>query len=207
MGLFAVCEMLDRRLDRDLVSSTLRGEQAAYAVLVDRYKVSLAGYFLRLGVPRSVLDDLVQDAFVEAYRSLDRFQAPHHFGGWLRRIGYRLFLGWVGREQARREGLKEFAEFQQADQDRLAADPEQRAKDRVQEMIGHLSPQVRELLTDHYLHGSTLESIARKTGQSERSVRRKIKQAVEHLRRRHSKWVRSRLHSPEETGMDREVSR
>lgn len=72
--------------DEDLVSRAKRGEQHAFRLLVERYQ--RRAYALALGVLRNEDDakDAVQEAFVKAYRNLDRFAGQSSFYTWLYRI-------------------------------------------------------------------------------------------------------------------------
>ena len=61
-------------------------DEAAYGRLVEKYRGPLirhVGQMVRSGVE---VEDLVQDAFVKAYRALDRYSPEYAFSTWLYRI-------------------------------------------------------------------------------------------------------------------------
>jgi RNA polymerase sigma-70 factor (ECF subfamily) len=64
----------------------LRGRSEAYASLVRKYQDRLYNMVFRITGNAEDARDLVQDAFVQAYRSLDRFQGESAFYTWLYRI-------------------------------------------------------------------------------------------------------------------------
>ena len=69
--------------DRQLVSSALQGDQAAFATLVGRYqRAARAAAFHRLG-DHHAAEDAAQDAFVAAYRKLTSLRDGSLFGSWL----------------------------------------------------------------------------------------------------------------------------
>lgn len=69
--------------DALLIQRTLGGDTRAYAVLVERYRGRAARYALRmLGDPDDA-EEALQDAFLRAYRSLDRCESPDKFASWL----------------------------------------------------------------------------------------------------------------------------
>jgi RNA polymerase sigma-70 factor, ECF subfamily len=75
--------------DADLVARARRGDQAAFGELVDRHRTAV--YRAALAVLRSHADaeDAAQDAFVNAYRHLDRFRGDSSFKTWLLTIAWR----------------------------------------------------------------------------------------------------------------------
>lgn len=81
----------DERADDDgpLVQRCVRGETAAYALLVERHQArvrAIAARILGAGATRDDIDDLAQDVFVQAWRALPRFRADALFSTWLHRL-------------------------------------------------------------------------------------------------------------------------
>ena len=71
---------------RDLVERARGGSSSAFQSLVETYERPLYALALqKVGHPEDA-QDVVQDAFLEAYRTLDRLETPEAFGGWMRRI-------------------------------------------------------------------------------------------------------------------------
>lgn len=73
--------------DSELVGAYLQGNERAATALVNRHAAPLARYLLGLGAPEADLDDLVQVAFVKAFKSLSGFRGDSSFRGWLYKIG------------------------------------------------------------------------------------------------------------------------
>jgi RNA polymerase sigma-70 factor (ECF subfamily) len=72
--------------DAALVVAARAGEDWAREALFRRHANMVAGIAFRLLGRDEDVDDLVQDSFVEALRSLDRLQAPQAFASWLASI-------------------------------------------------------------------------------------------------------------------------
>lgn len=88
--------------DAGLVRRTLAGDRSAFDVLVRQYqRPAVAVSYRLLGKTEDALE-VVQDAFLKAYRSLDTLQKPEAFAGWLMRIVSNLSLN-------RRRGRKSLA--------------------------------------------------------------------------------------------------
>src|SRR6266581_8623984 len=71
--------------DAQAVALSRGGDLDAYAVLVARYTVRAHRAAFLLGAGEES-DDVVQEAFVKAFRHLSRFRMGEPFGPWLLRI-------------------------------------------------------------------------------------------------------------------------
>lgn len=76
----------DEDLDLDLVSQARAGEDRAFTTLMRRHKPGLYGFVRRYVGDSDAAVDVVQEAFVAAWRALDRFDGRRPFGVWLRAI-------------------------------------------------------------------------------------------------------------------------
>ena len=69
-----------------IVSRCVAGDEAAWASLYARYASSTAKSLQRLGVAPEALDDAVQEVFLQAFRSLDKFRGEAAIKTWLCRL-------------------------------------------------------------------------------------------------------------------------
>jgi RNA polymerase sigma-70 factor (ECF subfamily) len=72
--------------DRRLVRGCLEGDTASYRSLVDRYQGLLFGLCYRLVGHRQDAEDIVQDVFLRAFRSLSGWDASRPLKPWLAKI-------------------------------------------------------------------------------------------------------------------------
>ncbi|MEZ4729138.1 MAG: sigma-70 family RNA polymerase sigma factor [Caldilineaceae bacterium] len=71
---------------RTLVEAAQAGDRAAFGQLVTRFQdMAFAGAYAILGDAQAA-QDAAQEAFLEAYRTLDKLREPAAFPGWFRRI-------------------------------------------------------------------------------------------------------------------------
>lgn len=85
--------------DQQLVTRTLRGERAAYGVLVGRHQARVYAIAYRLVGERQEALDLTQDAFVRAYSALATFDQRRPFAPWINRIVTNGALTWLQRRR------------------------------------------------------------------------------------------------------------
>jgi RNA polymerase sigma-70 factor, ECF subfamily len=86
--------------DAALIAAWRDGNEQAAAELVARHATALARFLAGSGAPESELDDLVQDTFIRAFRSVDRFRGQCQFRTWLMAIGGNVLKDF-GRKQSR----------------------------------------------------------------------------------------------------------
>jgi RNA polymerase sigma-70 factor (ECF subfamily) len=69
--------------DGDLVRRARAGDTAAFRLLVERHSPSARARAARLGAHADDVDDIVQEAFLQAFMALGRLRDPDRFGAWL----------------------------------------------------------------------------------------------------------------------------
>ncbi|MEA2827893.1 MAG: polymerase sigma-70 factor, subfamily [Actinomycetota bacterium] len=75
-------------VDHLVLARARRGDHRAFAQIVDHYDHRLRGLAFRLLGDRDRMDDVLQEAYVKAFRSLPRFKGESALGTWLYRIVY-----------------------------------------------------------------------------------------------------------------------
>jgi RNA polymerase sigma-70 factor (ECF subfamily) len=95
--------------DEELARRAARpGGSQAFAVLVNRHQSEIRRSLRRLTRGNAALaDDLAQEAFIKAYRSLAGFRGDSSFRTWLYRIAYRGFLSELRRNERQTQALGE----------------------------------------------------------------------------------------------------
>lgn len=69
--------------DNEIISKVLAGDHQAYALLVNRYQNYVFTLTLRMIKSREDAEEVAQDIFVKAYRSLADFRGASKFSTWL----------------------------------------------------------------------------------------------------------------------------
>jgi len=173
----------DAQVDARDVSASRSGDAEAYGRLVRRYQQTVADQMLRFTRNQSVLEELVQEVFVQAYLSLSGFRGDAPFIHWLRRIATRVgYRHWKERERdrKRREAL--------SDQVALArtapAETPGEAAEYLFRLLETLPPKERLVLTMHYFEGYDTLEIAAHLGWSRAQVKVRAYRARRKLRAR-----------------------
>jgi RNA polymerase sigma-70 factor (ECF subfamily) len=144
-----------------LLARARQGDLAAFEEVVRRHQRRVYGVALRIVRAHDVADDVAQETFVRAWRSLDRFDLGRPFGPWVCRIAANLAVNHVRSPRAREEGLPEgHAEVPSADPGPLGTVLDAEAKRVLDEAVDRLSPEQRAVFVLRAVEEMSYEEIA-----------------------------------------------
>ena len=83
--------------DLDIIRRVGAGDHEAFRVLVERYQSPLYSFVLRMVRRPAVAEELVQDAFVRAFRAAPRYKPTASVSTWLFHIASRLAMNEAAR--------------------------------------------------------------------------------------------------------------
>ena len=81
-----------RSAERRVIRRAQHGDEKAMRELIDSHKDRLFAFLLRTVRDHHDAEEVCQEAFLRAFRSLDSFNLDYRFSTWLFTIGYRLCL-------------------------------------------------------------------------------------------------------------------
>ena len=187
--------------DLAIVEAVRNGESEEFRKLVERHKRRLYAVILRLVGDPSVAEELAQETFVRAYRSLADFRRESSFGTWLIQIG--IHAARDGMRNSRRRSMVSIDAMPEARHARLelvdrsrAADPGfevEAAEERslMRTALASLPPGYREVLVLKHFEGWAYGEIATVTGDSIGTLKVRAFRARQLLRERLTElgWV------------------
>ena len=78
--------MFDRKEDLKLIKRCKRGEEAAFSLLLARYRSAIYGLSLRMVRNPEDARDMAQEVFIKVFSLLDRYDEAYAFSSWIFRI-------------------------------------------------------------------------------------------------------------------------
>ncbi len=152
--------------EKDLVRLSMEGNEEAFAVLVNKYRIKVFNLAFSLTRDRDTADDLAQEAFIKAYYALPKFQFKSGFGTWLYRITInhvRDFLRKTGRVKSIPfEKIKESSILQEDDKTKKEKESSQEEKRiHVRRAIRTLPEKHQVILSLRDIQGYSYEEISR----------------------------------------------
>jgi RNA polymerase sigma-70 factor (ECF subfamily) len=89
----------ERRLrpmtDDEIIARVRNGETRLFEELVRRYQDAVYGTAVHFVGSGGDAEDVAQEVFLRAFRSLDRFKGEAKFSTWLYRVAYNLCIDWL----------------------------------------------------------------------------------------------------------------
>ncbi len=165
--------------DAALVRQVLAGRTEAFAQLVDRHHARCLRVATHLLADSDDAEDVVQDAFVRAYRHLGNYHERDKFGAWLTRI-----LVNQCRTRAARN-----ARYVALDPDVHTADLMVHATDEAFERkaelaraLQHLGPEQREAIVLRFGEDLSYDEMATVTGVGVSALKMRVQRACARLR-------------------------
>jgi RNA polymerase sigma-70 factor (ECF subfamily) len=172
--------------DAALVQLCLGGDAEAFHRLTARYYRPVSAFVFKRVGRTDVVEDLAQESFLEAFRSLKAGRRPEHFSSWLFGIAHNCCGKWL-----RRKRPLAFGE-DQAEQ--LAAAPEASPLEEAEEQqkrlaaleqgLAGLPDEVRRLLDLKHKEGLTCEEIGARLGRPVGTVKSLLSRTYKLLRAR-----------------------
>jgi RNA polymerase sigma-70 factor (ECF subfamily) len=141
--------------ERELVARCQRGDDSAFAELVDRYKNLVYAMIYRMMTERTQVEDLAQDVFLKVHRGLPYFRGEARLSTWIYRIVANVC---VQARNTRRQMASSTDVAEPASADGAFAELELR--DRIEKAMAKLPDNYRFLIAAHYLRGVQYEALA-----------------------------------------------
>ncbi len=172
--------------DTELIRKILQGEQALFAQLVERYRNYVFTLVLRFTDNREDAEEISQDIFVKAYRSLADFRGESKFSTWLYTIVRTSCITFLRKKKLDITSIDDERTFVQLESRESAFSAntiEQRSRHAmVNEAIRMLSPDDAQLLSLFYKGEQSLEEIGKIMHLDPNTVKVKLHRARHRLK-------------------------
>ena len=180
--------------EQELVARAKSGDADAFAQLVEANQNRIYSLALRMvGNPEDAAD-LAQEAFLSAWRGLERFQGEAAFSTWLYRLASNACIDFLRKEKRKRAAggvlsLDDTEEGATLDLPDYDADPHQQLEQSevrraIADGLAGLSPEHRNVLTLREISGLSYAEIADLLGLEEGTVKSRISRARLALRKK-----------------------
>jgi RNA polymerase sigma factor (sigma-70 family) len=177
--------MQSKLSDIDLIEQTLAGDQSAYVDLVKRHQRFVFTLALRFAKSREDAEEIAQDCFIKAYRSLSSFQKQSKFSTWLYTIVYTTAMTTLRKKRIATDSIDDQGTFVQIANKPGGYDDNAENKSRtfyVNEAISQLLPDDATIITMFYKGEQSLEEIAQTMGIEANTVKVKLFRARQRLK-------------------------
>ena len=189
--------------DPAFVERLRTGDKEACAICVREHSTNVYNLALKLTGDPAAAEDVLQETFLSAFRSIARFEAKSQLSTWLYRIAYNAALMRLRRRQVETVSLDEPVEDDEGvPQPRDFADwsdnPERAVLDAemrrvMDEAVGALSETLKSVFVLRDVNGLSTAQTAQVLGLSEEAVKSRLLRARLALREKLSVYVAGRV--------------
>jgi RNA polymerase sigma factor (sigma-70 family) len=178
--------------DTEIIHRVLEGDRQSYALLVERYQNYVFTLVLRLIEGREDAEEVSQDVFIKAYRSLADFRGESKFSTWLYTIVRTSCITFLRKKKLPVSSMDHERTMMQVEnhESSFRADlVEQKSRQAmVNEAIKMLSPDDAQVITLFYKAEQSLEEMGLILGLEPNTVKVKLHRARQRLKEKMEKY-------------------
>ena len=153
--------------DVDLIQRILSGDESAFTTLVEKHRKWIHSLAWREIGDFHAAQEITQDTFIQAFKSLPSLRDPNRFSGWLHVIAKRQCIEWLRRKPITMQSLDAMpkAELERLSYARyLEEEQAQASTDGLREIVERLLQKLpvneRSVMVLHYYKGLTCEEVS-----------------------------------------------
>ena len=171
---------MSSQTDNYYIEQVQKGNTEAFSFLVEKYQDMIFGLCLKMIQNTQDAEELAQDTFVKAFRSISSYKGNSKFSTWLYRIAYNASISMMRKRKL---------ELHSIDEQRLSDHDEMRLQEQfgqlkkedlsnyLRKAMESLSGNDQVLITLYYYEERSVEEVAEITGLTESNVKVKIHRA------------------------------
>ncbi|PWD99065.1 RNA polymerase sigma factor [Marinilabilia rubra] len=171
--------------DKHIIKQIKNGDVAAYSVLIERYRHMVFTLALQLLKNEADAEEVAQDAFLKAYRALDKFEGRSSFSTWIYKITYFQAISKLRKSKKKEVGYDEdFNGYEKSQFTEDLGTDLLEAQDRSRFLkiaLGKIKGEEATVLTLFYFEDLKTEEIAEITGMSVSNVKVRLHRGRQNL--------------------------
>jgi len=179
--------------DVDLIYRILAGDEAAFTALVEKHRKWIHSLAWREIGDFHAAQEITQDTFIQALKSLPTLRDPNRFLGWLYVIAKRQCIEWLRRKPITMQSLDTmpkaeletvfYTKYLEEKQTQASADG---LREVVERLLRKLPESERSVMILHYFNGLTCEEVSERLDVSLNTVKSRLYRARKRLEQEES---------------------
>lgn len=159
------------------INQLKKGNELAAFNLYNSYSKAMFNTLIRITNDQEIAKDLLQEAFVKAFRRISELDEPKAFGGWLKRIVLNTGLEHVRKKKYHFEDIQNQRSLESEEVDEKLIDNKT-----LYQAIKELPDGCRTVLSLHLIEGLKHKEIAEQLGISESTSKTQFRHAKQLLK-------------------------
>ena len=176
--------------DTELIRRTLTGDEAAFTMLVNKYRKHVHTLAWRKIGDFHIAEDITQETFLQVYRDLATLKEPDRFPGWLYVITTRRCIDWSRKNRLHirlveniNMAMKGKATYSRHVADEQAKATAETQREVVKQLLSKLQESERTVMALYYFGGMTCEEISKFLGVSANTIKSRLSRARQRLKK------------------------
>jgi RNA polymerase sigma factor (sigma-70 family) len=168
---------MDYKCDIFYIDQVLAGRNSAFSYIVDRHKDRAYNLAFRICGNHEEAEEIAQDSFLKAYRSLKSFKRKSSFATWLYRIVYNTSISFV---RVKKKGVLSLNDFPADVIDFMGSNTSEEDAEKeyrcalVNFALQKISEEERGLISLYYYEEMSADEISDVTGISKSNIKVKL---------------------------------
>ncbi|MBS1682837.1 MAG: sigma-70 family RNA polymerase sigma factor [Bacteroidetes bacterium] len=170
--------MITTTQEYSLIDRVIAGEEAQYAVLVDKYKSYAFTIALKVVGNRAEAEEIAQDGFIKAFHYLKKFNREAKFSTWLYRIVFNTAISYKRKNKIQFQSIENHIEYAGKSDDEIEKEEKKKF---VTKAIEKLTEADRVAVQLYYIKEFSLEETAEMLGQNINTLKVRVHRARQRL--------------------------
>jgi RNA polymerase sigma-70 factor (ECF subfamily) len=172
---------MEKHDDSYYIEKVLAGQANYFSYIVDKYQNIVFSIALKVLRNREEAEEMAQESFIKAYKSLKSFKGKAKFSTWLYRITYNTCISETRKKKKHFTSTDDIQIEDEADEMNLDGIPEENRAKVIQEALKKLPEEEYTLVLLYYFEEQSVDDICKVTGLSESNTKVKLYRARKKL--------------------------
>lgn len=172
---------MEQKDDIFYVEKVISGQTGYFSYIVDRYQSIVFSIAMKVLKNREDAEEMAQESFIKAYKSLHTFKGNAKFSTWLYRITYNSCISELRKRKIHFTSTEEVQISDEAQEMDLEGIPEENRAKVIKEAMSRLPEDEYMLVLLFYFEDKSIEEISKVTGLTESNAKVKLFRARKKL--------------------------
>ena len=172
---------MERKDDIFYIEKVISGQTNYFSYIVERYQDIVFSIALKVLKNREDAEEMAQESFIKAYKSLHTFKGTAKFSTWLYRITYNTCISEVRKKKYQFVSTSEVVIKDEAEEINLDVIPEEHRAKCIKAAMEQLQEEDYTLILLYYFEDQSIDEISNVTGLSESNTKVKLHRARKKL--------------------------
>ncbi len=163
------------------IEEVLNGKTNYFSYIVERYQDIVFSIALKVLKNREDAEEMAQESFIKAFKSLHTFKGKAKFSTWMYRITYNTCISEVRKRKLNFTSTDDVQIRDEAEEMNLDGIPEENREHFVKAALEKLPEDEYTLILLYYFEEQSIDEVARVTGLTESNVKVKLHRARKKL--------------------------